>query len=302
MGGLGGAVAEIDIGAQLVERHAALAIPLHARDLGAAQPARTVDADAERAQPHRRLHRALHGAAERDAPLELLCDAVGDVLGVDLGLADLDDVEADLAVGHLGDVEAQLLDVGALLADDDAGARRVDGDARLLGGALDDDAADAGLLQPVVQELAQTQILVQQPAILLAREPARIPGPVDAEPEPDRVDLLTHYFFSSSRSRTTTDRLAKYFSTCAARPRPRAWKRFKVNARPTVASLTKSLSTSGCWLFSALAIAACSTFFTSLAIRRGEKLSSASARLAFLPRLICAPRFSLRALTRSARA
>src|SRR6185437_4566561 len=41
-------------------------------------------------------------------------------------------------------------------------------------------------------ELAQAQILVQQTAIFLAREPPRIPGPVDAEAKPDRVDLLTH--------------------------------------------------------------------------------------------------------------
>src|SRR5579883_2563251 len=54
VGGLGRAVAEIDVGAQRVKRHAALAIPLHARDLGAAEAAGAVDADAERAQPHRR--------------------------------------------------------------------------------------------------------------------------------------------------------------------------------------------------------------------------------------------------------
>src|SRR6185437_11199547 len=70
IGGLGGAVAEIDIGAQRVQRHAAFAIPLHARDLGAAEAARAVDANAERAQPHGGLHRALHRAAEGDAALE----------------------------------------------------------------------------------------------------------------------------------------------------------------------------------------------------------------------------------------
>src|SRR6202035_2240250 len=62
----------IDIGAQRVQRHPALAIPFHARDFGAAETARAVDADAFGAQTHRRLHRALHGAAERDAALELL--------------------------------------------------------------------------------------------------------------------------------------------------------------------------------------------------------------------------------------
>ena len=119
------AVAEIDVGAQRVQRHAAFAIPFHARDLGAAEPAGAVDADALGAEAHRRLHRALHGAAEGDAALELLGDALGDQLGLDLGLADLDDVEADLARRHFREIEAQLLDVGALLADDDARPRRM---------------------------------------------------------------------------------------------------------------------------------------------------------------------------------
>src|SRR4029078_10997641 len=42
--------AVVDIGAQRVQRHATLAVPLHTRDLGAAQAARAIDPDAERAQ------------------------------------------------------------------------------------------------------------------------------------------------------------------------------------------------------------------------------------------------------------
>src|SRR5437667_4519073 len=57
----------VDIGAQGVQRHAALAIPFHARDFRAAEATRAVDADAFGAEAHRRLHGALHGAAERDA-------------------------------------------------------------------------------------------------------------------------------------------------------------------------------------------------------------------------------------------
>src|SRR5262249_45116155 len=121
-----GGDAVVDVGAQRVQRHAAFAIPLHARDLGAAEAARTVDADALGAEPHRRLHRALHGAAEGDATLELLGDRLGDELRVEFRLADLDDVDDDVRVGELGDLPAQLLDVGALLADDDARPRRLD--------------------------------------------------------------------------------------------------------------------------------------------------------------------------------
>src|SRR5215469_16073162 len=224
--GLRGAVAEIDVGAQRVQRHAALAVPFHARDLGAAQAAGAVDADALGAETHRRLDGALHGAAEGDAALQLLGNAVGDQLRIDLGLADLDDVEADLALGHLAEIATQLLDIDALLADDDAGTGRMDGDARLLGRALDDDAADAGLHQALIQEAAQLQILVQQRTVVAAGEPARIPGAVDAEAEPRGMDLLTHELWlsyspaASARSRTMTVRLLKCFSTRAARPRP----------------------------------------------------------------------------------
>jgi hypothetical protein len=69
-------VGVVDVRAQRVQRHPALAIPLGPRDLGAAQTAGGVDADALRAQTHGVLHRALERAAEADAALELL----GDVL------------------------------------------------------------------------------------------------------------------------------------------------------------------------------------------------------------------------------
>src|SRR6202046_4906053 len=117
IGGLGRARAVIDIGTQRMQRHAAFAIPLHARDFGAAETAGAVDPNAACAQTHRRLHRALHGTAEGDATLELLGDPVGDQLGIKLRLADLDDVQADLAAGHLADIQAQLFDIRALLAD-----------------------------------------------------------------------------------------------------------------------------------------------------------------------------------------
>src|SRR5262249_30807166 len=88
---------------------------------------------------------------------------------------------------------AQLLDVGALLADDDARTRRLDRDAALLVRALDHDARDRRLLELLMQLLADRGVLVQQLAVLvLAGVPARIPGAVDAETQPDRIDLLTH--------------------------------------------------------------------------------------------------------------
>src|SRR5664279_6294804 len=148
-----------------MQRHAAFAVPLHARDFSAAETPRAVDADAFGAQPHGRLHGALHGAAERDAALELLRDRLGDQLRVELRLADFDDVDDHVAVGELGDRLAQLLDVGALLADHHARTRRVDGDAALLVWPLDDDLRHRRLLELLHQLFADLDVLVQQRAV-----------------------------------------------------------------------------------------------------------------------------------------
>src|SRR5229473_3959191 len=185
--------AVIDIGAQRVQRHAPFAIPFHARDFGAAETTRAVDTNAFGAKTHRRLHRPLHGAAERDAALELLGDRFGDQRGVELGLADFDDVDDDVGGGDIGNTLAQLVDVGALLADHDAGTRRMDRHAALLVRTLDHDAGDGGLLELLVQDLADLDVLMQQlPVFVLAGEPTGIPSPVDAQTQSDWIDLLTH--------------------------------------------------------------------------------------------------------------
>src|SRR5450432_627224 len=183
----------IDVGAQRMQRHAAFAIPFHARDFGTAETARAVDTNAFGAETHRRLHRALHSAAECDAALELLRDRFGDQGGVEFGLADFDDVDDDVGSRDIGNPLAQLVDVGTLFADHNAGTRRVDRHAALLVRTLDHDPGDGRLLQFLVQDLADFDILVQQLAVfVLAGEPTRIPRPVDAETQSDWIDFLTH--------------------------------------------------------------------------------------------------------------
>src|SRR5579871_163582 len=234
---LGRSDAEIDVGTQRVQRHAAFAIPLDPGDFRPAEPAGTIDSDTLGAKPHGRLDRALHGTAKGNPALELLGDILGHQLGIDFRLADFEDVEGDLAPRHLRKVLAQLLDVGALLADDHARPRRVDGDAGALGRPLDDDATDAGLAQALHQVLTELQVLMQQLGVVVVGIPARVPGPVHADAQADRIGFLAHYAFSS-RSRTTMVRLLHIFCTLAPRPRARAWKRFRSKARPTLASAT----------------------------------------------------------------
>src|SRR4051794_8608184 len=139
IGGVRLGLSVIDVAAKRVQRNAALAVPFGTCDLGAAETARAGDTNSLSAKAQRRLHGALHRAAEGNAALELIGDALGDELGVDLGLADLDDVEADLGARHLRKLFLELLDVGALLADDHTRAGSIDADAADLGGTLDDD-------------------------------------------------------------------------------------------------------------------------------------------------------------------
>ena len=95
-GGAGLAEAVVDVGAEGVQRHPALAVPLGAGHLGAAEATRALHPDAEGAGLLGVLHGALHGPAEGDAAGELVGDALRDQRRVELGLLDLLDVELDL--------------------------------------------------------------------------------------------------------------------------------------------------------------------------------------------------------------
>ena len=190
----------------------------------ATETAAAIDADTLGAKPHCRLNGALHGTAERDTALKLLCDRLRNQRGVDLRLTHFNDVEVRFGLRHRGQLLAKLLDVGALLADDQARPRGVDRHPALLVRTLDHDLGDGSLLQLLLKIFADLQILVQQLSVLAGIcEPARIPGPVDAESQADRIDFLAHQAASafSSTSRTTIVRCENGFSMRDARPRPR---------------------------------------------------------------------------------
>ena len=183
----------VHVRAQRVQRNAAFAIAFRTRDLGAAETAAAGDADAVGTQPHRRLHRTLHGAAERDTTLELVGNSLRDELGIDFRLADLDDVQRHVRRGHRAERLAQLLDVRALLADDHARACGKDGDAAQLGRTLDHHLGDRRLRQRLQDVLANLEILQQQATIVRAvGVPAAVPGAVDLQAQTDRVALVTH--------------------------------------------------------------------------------------------------------------
>src|SRR3954453_8108867 len=105
--------AVVDVGAQRVQRDAAVGVALGACHLGAAQAPRDLPLAALRARSHGARERALHRAAERDAVLQLLGDRLRDELGVELGALDLEDVDLDLLARHPVEVLAEGVDLAA---------------------------------------------------------------------------------------------------------------------------------------------------------------------------------------------
>src|ERR1700731_3030309 len=185
-----------------MQRHPAFAIPFEPCDFGAAEAARAVNSYPFRAESDRRLHRPLHGAAEGDTALKLLGDRIGNEDRVDLGLAHLDNIDEDFGLRHLRNDLADLVDVGALLADHHAGARRMYRHPAFLMRPLDDDLRNRRLLEVLHERGTNCHVLVQELSIFgPAREPARIPGPVYAEPQADRIDFLSHRFLLTPERR-----------------------------------------------------------------------------------------------------
>src|SRR4029077_21017710 len=190
--------AVIDVGAQRVQRHAALGVLLRARHLRATEAAAAADAHALGARAHGRGQGALHGAPERDTVLQLLCHGLGHQLGVQLRPLDLVDVHVHGLVRHGVHVLAQGLDLAAGLADHDAGARRVDVDRDPLGVLADVDVGEAGVRELAANVIADAHVLDQVRPELLLGEPVRFPVMDDPDAEAARVDLLTHYESPSS--------------------------------------------------------------------------------------------------------
>src|SRR5262249_35629380 len=179
-----------------MQRNASLAVPLGTRNFAAVQTTGNPNLHAQRAATHRAHHRTLHGAAEHHTLLDLLRNAVGYELRIELGLPDLRDVQAHVSDSHaeqLRSLQAQLLDVLTLLADHDTRPCRLDRDVDLLGRALDMNAAHGGLSQARAQKTTHPEIGEDVLRKLLpAGIPLRRPIASDTQPHAQRIDLLTH--------------------------------------------------------------------------------------------------------------
>ena len=175
-----------------MQRDAAFAVPLPACHLRAAEPAAHGHPHAQGPGPHRAQDRLLHGAPVADPALDLAGDVLGHQLGVQLRLLDLLDGDPDPVAEPLFEVLAELVHRGPALADHDPRLGSVDGHRHLgVGGPLGLDLGDAGVVQPLQDHAPHLEVLVEQLRVVLVDgEPVRLPGAVDAQAEPVRVNLV----------------------------------------------------------------------------------------------------------------
>src|SRR5262249_45901797 len=291
----------------------------------AAEPACASDPHALGPEAHRTLHRLLHGAPECDPLLQLEGNVLSDELRVELRVHHLLDVEVDLLPGPRLQLVLELLDLGTLPADDDPRPGGVHRDARPVRRALEVDSRDARMVQGVLDVAPDLDVLVGQIRVLLPGEPPRAPRPRRAQPEADRVDLLSHYALlvvlagrrpaaarareAAAGRRGAAPALAPVSARdtvmCAsrcriqnARPIARGWIRLS-EGPPSITGFTRRSSRLRTWwLCSALATADRSTFSICRAATCGEYCRIASASATDLPRTRSATSRALRGDTR----
>ena len=189
----------IDVRAERLQRNGALVILLAARDLSAVETAGNHHLYALDARTHRAADRLLHRAAERHTLFELLRDAFRYELGVRVGLSYLRHVDDDVfALRELGEILFDDLDLGARLADQNAGLARVNGNDDPVRSPFDGDPADGSAVIFIFDEFADIVILFQIFAeILFIGIPLGVPALDYADSQTVRINFLSHFTFSA---------------------------------------------------------------------------------------------------------
>ena len=144
--------------------------------------------------PNRSADSTAFRIARRNATRFSSCSATDSPISwaFELGLLDLLDVDEDLPPGALLDLVLELVDLGPLATDDDAGTRGVDVELEVVRRPLDLDLRDPGVREPLLELGLQGEVFMQQLGVVAIGVPTRAPGLVEAQPEPIRVNLLSH--------------------------------------------------------------------------------------------------------------
>ena len=200
-------------------------ILLGAGDVRTGQTAGALDLNTLGTTLHSAADALLHGAAERDAALQLAGNVLSNQLSVGVDVANLNDVHVGGLADHLLDLLTQLLDLSTLLANDHAGLCAVDVHAQTgrtvlrINAALDLDLGHAGSVQLLLQGAADLVILDQGVAeFLLGSKPAAVPILDNAHANAVGIDFLAHCLPPYSFSFRTTVMWLVRFRMRYARP------------------------------------------------------------------------------------
>ncbi|CDE04295.1 folylpolyglutamate synthase [Anaerotruncus sp. CAG:390] len=190
-------------------------IVLGTGDLGAAETAAAGDLDSAGTESHRVADRHLHSTAERDTAFKLTGNVLCNELGVEVGAADLNNVEGHrdlLAALVLADdlFNLRLEDFDILTAATDHKTRlcAVDINFDFVLIAFDLDLRDARLLEFALEEL--TDLVVGHENVsenLVLYAPSRIPVLDNAHTKAVRINFLSHYALTSLVSLSLTARV-----------------------------------------------------------------------------------------------
>jgi NAD(P)-dependent dehydrogenase (short-subunit alcohol dehydrogenase family) len=162
-------------------------------DVGTAESTGALDTDTLGAEAHGSLDGLLHGATESDTALQLEGYILSYETGLNLGLFNLLDVEENFLTSELGEVGLDHFNLGALAADNDAGAGSVNLDADAVGCALDENLGHGSALKFFHQRVADDLVLVEEfGKVLLGSIPAGLPVAADGETEAGGIGFLAH--------------------------------------------------------------------------------------------------------------
>src|SRR5258708_7021479 len=137
-------------------------MPLAPGDLGPIQAAGDFDLNPLRSEPERLLDCFTHRPAKGYALFELRSDLFGLKLRVQFGLVNFLNRYKHFAAGLRRKIAFQLVYFGALAADDNSRARRIDYDLQAIGGAFYIDVGDPCARESLFQVFLKLQIFKEK--------------------------------------------------------------------------------------------------------------------------------------------
>src|SRR5579864_5843397 len=192
----------LDICPQRVQRQTSLQVPLRTRDFVSVQTPADANLDPLASEAQRRIDGFTHCTAETNSLLQLQRDGFRNQLCIKLRLVHFLNIDVDLAIGALLQLAFELVDFGALAANNNSRARGLNNDAQLVARALDFYRAHARRLQLVFELVFQPDVFEQKFVVIATTNQRDFHGLVYPSRNPYGCTFcpinLLNYFFATA--------------------------------------------------------------------------------------------------------